>query len=265
MRALPVAAIVLFTAAAAAAQDAPRFCPNRPSLGESGCITEPGRVHLEVSAIDWTLDRIGSTREDTILAGDLQARFGLTPTAELQIAWTPYGHLRTRDRATGLIDKRARVGDVQIGVRQNLRNPDGSGLSLAIEPSVTLPVGRSPIGAGTWGVGVVLPVTYDLTKTVNLQLTNEIQAAPDADGDGRHFLLNEVAGVGYALSSSVTATAELQLIRDVDPADHATQLFAAGSLAWQPRQRLQLDILVGTGLNHDAPDLQIVTGGAILF
>ncbi len=255
----------LLAAPAWAQADGPRFCPNRPSLGESGCTTEPGHVQFEISALDWTRDEDASQREDTVLIGDLQARFGLTPTAEIQVAWTPYGHDRTRDKATGQIDRAGRVGDVQIGLRQNLKNPDGKGLSFAIEPSVTLPVGRQPIGAGTWGAGLVVPVTYDVSDKLNLQLTSEVDAQPDEDGAGRHLLLNEVLGLGYELTDGLTAVGEMQVTRDDDPGGHQTRVFAAGSLAWQPTKRTQLDILVGAGLDRDAPDLRVVTGGAVVF
>ncbi|MBN8808374.1 MAG: hypothetical protein J0I47_09090 [Sphingomonas sp.] len=50
-----------------------------------------------------------------------------------------------------------------------------------------------------------------------------------------------------------------------NPAGHTTQSIAAVSLAFLPKKRMQLDVLVGAGLNHDTPDVRIVTGGAILF
>jgi hypothetical protein len=257
--------LLALAAAPALADDGPRFCPTRPSLGESGCITEPGHVHVEASVGDWERDDGPDQRRDTVLAGDFQVRVGLTDSAELQLAWTSFGHVRVRDKASGAISHADRVGDVRIGLRQNLRHPDGKGLSIAIEPSLLLPVGRAPVGAGTWGAGLVVPVTFDLSDKVNLQLTNEIDAEPNEDGGGRHLLVNEVVGLGYDLSDKLTAVAEVQLTRDVAPGNHTTQLLAAGSLAWRARRRLQLDVLVGAGLNHDAPDLRVLTGGAVLF
>ena len=260
-------ALLTLVAAPAFAQndDGPRFCPTRPSLGESGCTTEPGHVHLEMSLIDWTKDEDTSQRDDTVLIGDLQARFGLTPSTELQVAWTPYGHDRTRDKLAGGIARVSGVGDVQIGIRQNLRNPDGKGLSFAVEPSVTLPVGREPIGAGTWGAGLVIPITYDLSDKLNLQLTNDVEAAPNDSGDGRHFLASAVVGLGIDLTEQVTAVAEVQVTQDDDPGGHRTQAIAAGSLAWQPIKRFQLDVLVGAGLTRDTPDVRVLTGGAVVF
>lgn len=257
--------MILALLLAATAADGPRFCPTRPSLGESGCTTEPGHVHVEASAVDWERDDGPDQRQDTVLAGDLVLRIGVSDSAELQLAWTPFGHVRVRDKTSGAISHADRVGDVRVGIRQNLRHPDGKGLSIAVEPSVLLPVGRAPVGARTWGAGLVVPVTFDLSDKLNLQLTNEIDAEPNEDGSGRHLRVNEVVGLGYDLSDQLTAVAELQLTRDNEPGDHTTQLLAAGSLAWQPRPRLQLDVLVGAGLNRDAADVRVLTGGAVLF
>ena len=259
----PLLLLLVPAAALAQAKDEPRFCPNRPSIGESGCTTQPGHVQLEASLGDWTKDKSSDERDDTVLIGDLQARFGLTRTSELQIGWTPFSHYRARD-ASG-VETVNGVGDIQVGLRQNLRHPDGKGLSFAIEPSVTVPTGRHPTGGGDWGAGVVLPVTVDLTDAVQFQLTNEVSAERDDEAHGRHFLSNEVAGLAIDLSEKVTVNAELQWQHDHDPSGHTRPLLAAGSIAWQPRHGFQLDALAGAGLNGDAPDLRLIAGGAVLF
>lgn len=245
------------------AEDA-RFCPNRPSLADSPCTVDPGRVLAEVSLIDWTRDDQRRTRDDTILAGDAMLRIGVTRNSEVQLGWTAYGHDRTRS-ATGRIDTIAGIGDVRLGFRQNLRNPDGSGFSFAIEPFATLPAGGHAIGAGTWGAGAVVPVSYDLGKGVSLDVTATMEAAPNASRRGRHLAYDGIVGLGYDLSDAITAVAEMQVSQDDDPAGATTQAVAAASLAWQPSKRTQLDVLVAAGLNRDTPDVRLVTGGAILF
>lgn len=250
---------------ALAQADEPRFCPQRPSLGTSACTTEPGKVQLEMSGIDWQRDDTADSREDTVLAGDVVARIGLGAHTEAQIGWTGFGHVRTRDKTTGAVDTINGVGDVRLALRQNFANPDGKGLSYGVEPFVTLPVGREPIGAGDWGAGVLVPVSYDLSDTVNLQFTGEADAAPDEDGHGQHFAYSGIVGLGYALSKQWTVVGEMSVARDDDPVEPHTEVVAAGSLAWRPRNTLQLDLLGTVGLNHDAPDFRLVTGGAILF
>ena len=260
-----LALVLAMVATSAAAQDEPRFCPNRPSLGASGCTTEPGQVQLEWSAFDWERDDSSDGREDSMLAADVLARFGIGPSTELQLGWAPLGRVRTRDAITGAVDTVRGVSDVRIGVRQALGPPDAKGWSLGVEPFVTAPVGKTPIGAGTWGAGVVLPATYDIAEGWQLAFTGEMDASPDEDGAGRHFAYSGIVGLGYDLSDSVTLVGEVMAERDNDPMEHQTHLATAASVAWQPGKRFQLDLLAVAGLNRNTPDVRLVTGGAILF
>jgi len=266
MKRIALTLVALAVATPALAQDdEPRFCPNRPSLGSSACTTEPGRVQFEFSAFDWQLDDTADQREDQVVAADLLARIGLGPTTEVQVGWTAFGHVRTRDKATGGIDTVNGTGDVTLALRQNFRNPDGKGLSFGIQPQVTLPVGSRDVGDGDWSAGVLLPVTYDLSDKLNLQFTGEADAAANEDGNGQHLAYSGIWGLGYDISDKLTAVAELSLERDNDPAGHQSHSLAALSLAYTPRKTLQLDVLAVAGLNRTSPDVRLVTGGAVLF
>ena len=166
---LALFAAALFIPVAAHADDQDRdYCPARPGLGTPACTMAPGSVSVETSLGDWTLDKQGGDRTDTVLIGDSAIRIGLTDTVEAQIGWTPLGIVR--ERTGGIVDRATRSGDATLGLKANLRHPDGSGLSIAVQPFVTLPIGRAPVGAGDWGAGLVVPITYDLSKTVNLEI-----------------------------------------------------------------------------------------------
>jgi len=257
------AVIVAAVPASALAQDGPRFCPNQPSLESSACTTELGRVHLEISAIDWQLDKGGDTRTDTIVAGDLLVRAGIGPSTELQFGWSPVG--RVREREAGQVTRRTRVGDVTLGIRHAFAGADGTGLSYGIQPFVTLPVGRTPVGAGTWGAGVVLPVTYDVADGVTVGFTGELDAQPDEDGTGRHFATNGVAGVAVGVTDTFSLTFEGQVVRDDDPQGATTQAFAATGVLWKvaPTRAFYAEAIAG--LNRDSPDLHVYAGAAFLF
>src|SRR3546814_17208512 len=159
------------------------------------------------------------------------------------------GHVRERDRATGDRTGRTRTGDVTLALRQNLRSAGGSGFSLAIMPYATLPLGGDGVGAGDWGAGLVVPVSFEL-GTLSLGLSPHVDAAVDADGDGRHLAYGSVAGLGFDLSDDVSAAVELSLTRDRDPAGHATAALAGVSLRWPPGADSQWDIGVTAGRNH---------------
>lgn len=241
------------------------LCAERPGLGTPACTVEPGHVLVETGAIDWTRERDDNGRTDTIGIADTLVRVGVGTATELQVGWPPYGRQRLRDATTGAVTRRGRVGDVMLGVKRNLAEPDGHGLSFALTPFVTLPVGRTPIGAGDWGGGIVAPLTYDLSDAVQVEFTAEADAAVDEDGHGRHLAYSGVAGVEWDVVEHVELVGEVQAIRDRDPAGRTTQYLAAVSAAWQPSGHIQFDIGTAAGLNHAAPDVSVYGGIAALF
>lgn len=236
------------------------FCADRPGLDTPACTVDPGHLQAELGMVDWTLDRQPDSRADTILAGDLQLRYGLGESTEARVGWTAYGHVRERDRATGAVDRASRTGDVTLGLKRNLMSPDGSGTSLAILPEVSIPVGREPVGAGDWSASLRVPVTREVTKDIQFELTPEIDAAVDEDGSGRHLAYGGAIGLGERLSDTLTATAELAAMRDRDPSEHRTMALASLSLAYQPTKDSQLDVGTVAGLDHAAPDIELYVG-----
>ena len=244
----------------ASAEELRDFCGDRPGLNTPPCTVDPGHVQVEVGLVDWTLDRQPDARTDTILGGDFDVRVGLTDSLEARVGWTPYGHVRTRDRATGDVQRQSSIGDVTVGLKQNLIQPDGDGFSVALLPYATLPVGRQPVGAGDWGGGLLVPISYEVTKGVKLELTPEIDAAVDQDSDGRHTQYGSAIGISDDLTENLTVTGELQALHDRDPSGHETQELAGLSLAWTPQKQTQLDVGSNVGLNHASPDVELYVG-----
>jgi hypothetical protein len=253
-------AALLMTSAGAAAQEAARpLCPSRPGLGTTPCIVDAGHLLGEVALADWTLDRAEGERSDTILLGDTLVRLGVAERLELQLGLTAVGIARERD-AGGRIDRRTRPGDLTAGAKLNLLNPDGSGLSVSIQANATLPVGRDPIGDGTWSAGGLLAINYDLSETLHLGLTPEVDAAADEDRQGRHLAFGSVVGLTADLTDRLAGSVELLALQDRDPAGHGTVTLAGTSLAWQPGENLQLDAGANLGLNRASADLELYVG-----
>lgn len=236
------------------------YCPERPGLDTPACIVDRGRVSVETSVVDWTLDRQPDSRTDSVAIGDTMVRVGVTDTIEARVGWTPYGHERTRDRGTGTVERAGGAGDVSLGAKISLLNPDGSGFAIAALPYVTVPVGGKAIGAGVAGAGFLLPVTYQINDLIQLDATPEIDAQPDEQGSGRHIRYNLAGGATFALSRSLSFAAEGQVIRDEERGAGTTQTVGALSLGWQPADDWQLDVFCITGLNKDAPDMELGAG-----
>lgn len=251
----------LMPVAALAQTDAPRdLCADRPGLGTPACTVDKGRVVVELGLGDWTRDQDSRSRTDSFQTGDMLIRLGLADHLEAQIGWTAYGHVRTRERRGGAIDKDDGVGDVRVALRRNLSNPDGSGFSVAAMPYVSLPLGGSAIGDGDWGVGLLLPVSFDIGHGLSLEWVPEIDAAVDEDRSGRHVAYGSVVGLGFDLSDSLSGTIEASLMDNDDPDGHATEALAGLSFGWKPNDDMQFDVGVNAGLNDNSPDGEVYFG-----
>ena len=236
------------------------YGPARPGMGTPPTTIDPGHVSVEIGLADWQRDDQPGVRADTLLTGSTTLRLGVGNSTEVFASWVGFGRVRVRDTDTGEVDEATRAGDVAIGLKRNLRHPDGSGLSIAAQPFVVLPVGRDPVGAGDWGAGVVFPASYAVSQTVGLQLTPEIDAATNGGGHGRHLAYSLVGGVGVQVAKPLQITVEMAGQRDLDPEGHTTRVFAGVSFGWKVSNSVQLDVGGTLGLNPDTPDHRLYAG-----
>jgi hypothetical protein len=260
MKALVAVLVMLATPALAEEQGLREFCPDRPGLDLPACIVDKGHLQVELAVADWTLDKQPDSRSDTIALGDVSLRYGVGNNTELRLGWTAYGHVRTRDRMTGTIDNDGGIGDVTIGIKQSLHNPDGNGFSIALLPFATLPTGKDQIGQGTWGGALIVPVSYDISEVFTIEANPEVVAAVDQDGHGRHLTYGSAAGIQAKLGKKILVEAEMELLRDRDPEEHITKARAAFSFGYQPKDGMQFDTGANVALNGKTPDLELYLG-----
>jgi hypothetical protein len=262
---------VLAWASTVHAQDAPRdFCADRPGKGSPPCVLDAGRFQAELGIADGAWSRGGGTSTDDTAYGAVELRLGLTSTVEGQLSWTAHERVRDKDRATGATSAVDAVGDVNFALRWSLKNPGGDGVSVALQPFVTVPVGADGIGGGAWQGGLIVPVSLPLPFSPigdwSLALAPELDVRPDADGSGRHAGFGGAVGVGRSFGS-VALGVELWADRDEDPSGHVTSASFDLTAAWSPKSvpDLQWDAGAYLGLNHDTPDLELAVGVARRF
>ena len=247
----------------AAAQDSGRdFCADRPGFGTPTCTLAPGEAMIELGLAGWERASDAATREDSIATGDVLLRVGVAEAMEVQIGFGGYGRTRSRDRMTGLVTRDSGVGDILLAARHGLAGPNGP---VAVQAYVTLPVGTSPVGAGDWGAGVLLPIEFDLGAGLGLALTPEVSAAVDGDGNGRHIAYGGTIGLSGEIAPGIGVSGEVLLIRDNDPLGHATDARGAVAAAWQVAADWQIDAEVDIGLSAAAPDHALIVGIAHRF
>jgi len=257
--------LTLLAAAPALAEDGARdLCANRPGRGSPPCVLDVGRFQVEASFVDFTHDKQAGAVTDTTLYGDLAFRLGVTATGEAQVAFSPYVQARTKDasgssRTTG-------YSDLTFAWRQSLKNPDGSGISIALQPFVSAPVGKTGTGAGAWQGGVVAPMSFALADGFGLGLTPQVAVVRNANHDGAHLAWTGVVGLSHPVGPFGLA-AEVYVSYDDDPAGHTTRETFDLAGAWTPPglKDTQLDLGLNAGLNRAAPDYELYAGIAHRF
>lgn len=244
----------------AEAEELRDFCPDRPGLGTPACIIDRGHVAAELGLMAWTLNREPGSRTDAFLVGDLLVRYGITDSLETQIGWTAFGDVRAR--SGDIVEHNSATGDVLVAIRQSVRNPDGSGLAIALMPQMTLPTGGSIIGAGDWSAGLLLLTSSELPDGFQLGFTATVEASVDSDGDGRHLSYGGIVGLDLPVGESVGSTIEFSARRDRDPIGAVSELLGGISASWSPADLVQVDAGANIGLNRNSPDLQLYLGVA---
>ena len=259
----PLAIAFLLTACLAGAPHAVAaerdFCANRPGLNTPACTLEPGAVMIETGIMQWDHTADLATIDDTITLGDTTVRVGIADRAELQLGFVPYVRDRLRDAMSGSVSTGDGAGDVTLALRRGIAGANGP---FAIQPFVTLPVGKAPGGAGDWGAGVIVPMGFNLPAGFQLAVSPEIDAATNSGGSGRHLAFGSAVGLSHALGKTLSLAVEANAFRDNDPSGHETRMLAAVSLAWQPVPGFQLDIEVDAGLRGGVPGRTLSIGFA---
>jgi hypothetical protein len=249
-----VALIALLIASPALADD--DACFELGGQGIAPCATPRGQLAFESNLADWTRDGHGQDRTDTIVFGDSIARIGLGGMTEARVTWTPL----ILDRPKGGPTTRG-VGDLTLGAKHQFGA--NSPLGLALE--VTLPTASNGVGQGTWSFAATIPAQFEVAKGINFDLTGEIDAAADSNGNGRHFAASLVVGTDVDLTDQLTVTTDIKLLRDADPTGHTTQETASLALSHKLFPHGQLTVGGVAGLNHDAPRVEAYIGLGLLF
>ncbi|KLJ03014.1 hypothetical protein WQ56_01380 [Luteimonas sp. FCS-9] len=225
---------------------------DRPGLGFSATVLEPGQVAWEQGLPDVERDRDAGVRTTQAEAGSM-LRVGLGASLELQLAGTPWRRESTRD-AGGTREVAEGAGDSSVGLKWAL---SGGGTldwallaryglangSRELRPDTHLrSLGASVEGEAGGGRGYALFAGYQHDDD-----GSGWQVAPSLDvfaSESGTFAGYVEAGVGGGTQAGTVA---------------------GGGLTWRPRPPVQLDLSVLRGIGGEAPDWQGGVGVSVGF
>ena len=235
------------------------LCADRPGKATPPCILDAGHLQLEVGLVDYSRLNDSGDHDQTFAIGGFELRAGLTRRSEVELDWTPL--ILDRDRQAGRTMRTSGVGDLTLGFRTALTDPDTQGIMVSVEPFVTAPTATHGLGAGGWTGGVLLPMQAPLPDQFSLTVTPQVAVARDADGHGDHASASAAAGLSRPVGPMALG-AELWGLVDDDPQGRTYQASFDVSCAWTPSAApdLQLDGGVNAGLNRHTPGVEAYVG-----
>jgi hypothetical protein len=255
------------SSAPAGAQTLPlrELCVDRPGKDTPPCIVDRGHILVELGAFRFSRDQEEGTSRSEL--GDILVRYGLSDSAEVQLASTAYSVVRATEGVTGRYTTLKGVGDLRGALKINVINPDGSGVSAAAQAFVTVPTGTGGVGAGAWEGGLIVPLSFELSDKLGLTLDPEVDIVANESGGGHHLAYAGVISLSRKLGRGFEASAEVWSMVDHDPARHSTQASFDITMAWTPERRpnLQLDAEVDLGLTRATPAIEWTAGISYRF
>jgi hypothetical protein len=259
MRAFSLGLLAAMAVAQGAVAEERPLCADRPGKATPPCITDVGHLQVEAGLVDWSRQNQDGERIDTLALGGVELRTGLTRRSEIELGWTAWS--RADDRIAGATTRTRGVGDLFLGLRTALSDPDKDGPQVALEPYVTAPTATHGQGAGGWEGGLIAPVSLPLTQGFALGMSPQLAVKRDPAGGGTHLDWSAAASVSRGFGP-VSLAVELWGDVDDQSGGAVTQVSADAAAAWTPASvpDLQLDLGVNLGLNRNTPDEEIYAG-----
>lgn len=262
---LPLLVTLATTPGSAFAQTAPAdgpICTDRPTNGNSACTVPTGMVQIEADLFNWTANQANGGRVDSIAFTNPVLKYGLTDNSDLQVNWSPYVRVRSRD-AAGLVAIDDGVGDVTLRYKRRLTDPADT-LQIAVLPFVKVPTAPGSIGNVKVEGGIAIPINYSVPGGWTFTLGPQFNVIADTDGSGYRTGLTGLVNVAKSLGA-VTLAGELWTRQDFTSAGTIDQYSADAAVVWLARSNLQFDIGANFGLNRNTPDVVSYIGVSTRF
>jgi hypothetical protein len=258
-----IGALLLATSAAASAADEQPICADRPGKATSACTVPAGHWQVETALADWTLQSGGGERDTSLVVGETTLKYGLTDRSDIEVDVTPWQ--RATSRGPSFRQSASGFGDVNVIYKQQLTAATAP-VHVLLYPYVKVPTANHRLGNGKWEGGLLLPIGYAIPKTpLSIGLTPEVDWVADADGQGHHAAMVQVASLGWQVNDKLNLSGEIWGQWDWDPTGTTRQASADGAVAYLANNRLQLDAGFNIGLNHNTPDVETYVGIARRF
>lgn len=237
---------------------------DRPDKTESPYTVDAGHVQVEVDVFSYTRDRTREARVERYGIATTNLKVGLLNNLDAQMIIETFNIERTRDRLTGLHERRAGFGDLTMRLKYNVWGNDGGSTALAVMPFIKFPTNQDGLGNHAVEGGVIVPLAVELPLGWRLGLMTEIDSTRNAVGRGHHAEFINSITLGHDLIAGLGGYVEFFSLVSTDKASPWIGTVDVG-LTYKVTEHLQLDAGVNIGVTDAADDLNPFVGLSFRF
>lgn len=224
---------------------------DRPDTTESPQTVDKGHFQFELEIAND--EHSGPDR--TLNLGELNAKFGLTNSTDLQVVLPLYS--RVRGGAEGF-------GDLEIRVKQNLWGNDGGSTAFGVMPFIKLPTAENDLGNGEVEGGLITVLGFEWPAGWSGAVMAEFDVAADESGEGFHAVFVNSVTTGHSLTENTSFFVELVSVAGAESGADYEAYFNTG-LIWAPSSQWQWDAGVRVGLTSASTDFTPFLGVSVRF
>jgi hypothetical protein len=237
---------------AIAAEPLRELSTDRPDTTESAYSVDKGHFQFEMELAAFTRDG-GEWTEYTL--GELNAKYGLTDCADLQIVMPFFTHVRDGDEG---------YGDTEIRLKYNLWGNDGGETAMALMPFVKLPTANGDLGNGEVEGGLIAPFAFSAPGDWSCAVMGEVDLAYGDDEDDYNLVGLVSATASHGITDTTAGFLEIVGIFTTESSDDIEAYFNSG-FTWAATETWQLDGGVRVGLTSASADFTPFLGMSTKF
>jgi hypothetical protein len=225
---------------------------DRPDTTESPYTVDKGHFQFEMELAAFTRDG-GEWTEYTL--GELNAKYGITDCADLQIVMPFFTHVRGGDEG---------YGDTEVRLKYNLWGNDGGDTAMALMPFVKIPTANGDLGNDKFEGGLIVPFGFSAPGGWSCGVQGQIDLAYDDEEDD-YDLVGLVSATGsHAVTENTAGFLEIVGIFTAESSEDIEAYFNTG-LTWAVTDTCQLDGGLRVGLTSASADLTPFVGVTTKF
>jgi hypothetical protein len=240
------------------------FYPDRPSKTEGPFTVDAGHYQLEMSFLEFTGHRSEAVRTETWNAAPFLFKIGLCNSADLELLFTNYLNVRTRDLVAGTTSTQSGIGDFTLRLKMNLWGNDGGKTAFGILPLVKLPTNTDHLGNSSVEGGVIFPLDVKLPGGWDMGLESAPMFLRDVNGNGYHPEFIHAVALSHDITDKLGGYLEFFSNVSTERGSDWVGTVDLG-LTYNLLENLQLDLGVNIGITSSADDVNTFTGMTFRF